>query len=113
MSFNPLQIGSYTIIGSNSIIKAYQIGYCVRIGKDCIVMDNVNIGNNSIILDNSIVPEDTNIPDNCVFGGRPAKFIRITPFNTKQKHILEAINYYDHAMNYYSTAQAIKAWDAV
>ena len=83
LTFNPIQIGSFTIIGSNSVIKAYLIGDCVRIGSNCIVLDNVTIGNNSTVLDNSIVPEDTHIPDNCIFGGNPAKFMKKAPFNTK------------------------------
>ena len=99
--FIAITIGKYTIIGPNSIIKASIIGNCARIGKNCILEDNVVVGNNTIILDDSIVPEDTMIPENCVFGGRPAKFIRKAPVDVAQNHMIEAIYYYESVLNNY------------
>lgn len=92
--YTSLTIGKYSIIGSGTVIKASIIGNCVRIGKNCILEDNVVVGNNSIILDNSILAEDSMVPNDCVFGGRPARFLYRSPVTTKQDHIIEAINYY-------------------
>ncbi len=93
--FTSITIGKFTIIGPNSIIKASVIGNCVRIGKNCVLEDNVVIGNNCIIEDDSVLPEDMNVPSGCVFGGKPAQYIRKTPFSIANDHIIEAISYYD------------------
>ncbi len=95
MDFTAITIGKFTIIGANSIIKASIIGNCVRIGRNCVLEDNVVVGNNCIIEDDSILPEDMNVPSGCVFGGKPAQFIRRTPPSIVNDHIIEAIAYYD------------------
>lgn len=93
--FTSITIGRHSIIGENSIIKASVIGNCVRIGRNCILEDNVVVESNSIVLDNSIVSEDTLVPKGCVFGGKPARFLRKVPETIVNDHIREAINYYN------------------
>jgi len=51
------------------------IGDDVWIGFGSIIMRGVNIGNGSIIAANSVVTKD--IPSYSIFGGNPAKFIRM------------------------------------
>ena len=95
LDFANIMIGKYTIIGSKSVIKAYMIGNCVRIGRNCILEDNVIVNDNSIILDNSIVPADTNIPAGTIYGGKPAQFVGFVPSSVVVDHVLEAISYYN------------------
>jgi len=93
--FTSITIGRYSIIGENSTIKASVIGNCVRIGRNCILEDNVVVESNAVILDNSIVSEDTLVPKGCVFGGKPARFIKRIPETIVNDHIKEAIQFYN------------------
>ena len=93
--YTSMTIGKFSIVGENTMLKASVIGNCVRIGRNCILEDNVSIQSNSVILDGSIVPEGTVIPKFCVFGGKPARFIRRLPETTVNDHIKEAIKYYN------------------
>lgn len=81
--FTSITIGKYSIIGPNTIVKANLIGNCVRVGKNCILEDNVVIGDNCIIEDNTILSENTLVPRNTVFGGRPGRFRRRVPYGTQ------------------------------
>jgi carbonic anhydrase/acetyltransferase-like protein (isoleucine patch superfamily) len=49
--------------------------YYRKIIKFNLKSERVEIGSNTKILDNSYVTPDTKIPDNCVFGGKPAKYL--------------------------------------
>lgn len=93
--FTSITIGRYSIIGENSTIKASVIGNCARIGRNCILEDNVVVESNAIVLDNSIVSEDTVVPKGCIFGGKPARFIKKAPDTIANDHIREAINFYN------------------
>lgn len=93
--FTSITIGRYSIIGENSTIKASVIGNCARIGRNSILEDNVVVESNAIVLDNSIVSEDTVVPKGCIFGGKPARFIRRVPDTIANDHIREAINFYN------------------
>ena len=74
-SFTSMTIGAYTIIGNESIVKAFNIGSFVRVGKNCIIGDRSTIGDNCIIRDHSIVLPGTIIPNNTIWEGKPAKFV--------------------------------------
>lgn len=93
--YTSMTIGRYTIVGENTMLKASVIGNGVRIGRNCILEDNVNVQSYSIILDGSIVPEGTVIPKYCVFGGKPARFIKRIPETIFNDHVKEAIKYYN------------------
>jgi len=47
----------------------------VWVGMNCMIMKGVTIGENSIVAAGSLVLND--IPPNCLYGGHPAKFIKI------------------------------------
>lgn len=73
--YKNLAIGSQCYIGKNTIVCSRMIGNNVYIGNDCIISDRVEIGSNVKIPDGSYIPPDTKIVDNCVFGGKPAKYL--------------------------------------
>jgi dynactin-5 len=73
--YKPLKVGSNCYIGKNSIICALEIGKNVYIGNNCILADRVEVGSNVKILDDTYIPADTKVPDNCVFGGKPGKYL--------------------------------------
>ncbi len=73
--YKALKIGSNCYIGKNSIICALEIGKNVYVGKNCILADRVEVGSNVKILDDTYIPADTKVPDNCVFGGKPGKYL--------------------------------------
>ena len=45
------------------------------IGGSCIILKRVTIGENAVVAAGSVVTKD--IPDNEVWGGNPAKFIKM------------------------------------
>jgi acetyltransferase-like isoleucine patch superfamily enzyme len=47
----------------------------VWIGMNCLIMKGVTIGENSIIAAGSLVVKD--VPDNCLYGGHPARLIKV------------------------------------
>merc|ERR1712176_683272 len=62
IAFFPISIGSYTMIGSNSIIQALNVGSCRYIGENVILGKRTNIRDCVIIEDNCVIPDDTHIP---------------------------------------------------
>lgn len=56
------KIGSYTMIGEDSVIKASNVGSRVMIGKGCTLQDSCVIHDCVVIKDNSYIPEHFNIP---------------------------------------------------
>lgn len=59
--------------GVHTKIGIVQIGNCVFIGANSIILPNVRIGNNVIVGAGSVVTKD--IPNDCVYAGNPARFI--------------------------------------
>ncbi|ODV92615.1 hypothetical protein CANCADRAFT_1206 [Tortispora caseinolytica NRRL Y-17796] len=56
----PLKLGSYVIVGENSVVQAASIGSCVYIGKNC------RIGPLCIIKEGVVIEDGTNLPANAV-----------------------------------------------
>ena len=65
------------MIGNNSTVRAKKIGPNVIIGEGCIIGEGSIINPNTVILDRSVVPPSSTIPSGCVFGGEPARFVKI------------------------------------
>jgi acetyltransferase-like isoleucine patch superfamily enzyme len=84
---NKIHIGSNTIIGYNTTILCHEfmvdeyrigevhIGKDVMIGANCTILPGVVIGDGSIVAAGAVVACD--VPANQVYGGVPAKFIRM------------------------------------
>lgn len=75
-------IGHDAIVGANSdicpnavICGLAEIGAGVKVYSGAVVSPNVKVGDGAIIAANSTVTKD--VPDNQVWGGSPAKFIRM------------------------------------
>lgn len=95
MVFLPMRIGSYCIIGKNSIVRAASIESHVFVGENCILMSRCILESCSYVLPNSVIPPNMVIPPFSVAGGNPARIIgRLSPcysFMIKE-HIL---SFYD------------------
>ena len=77
--YKNLSIGSNCYIGKQTIVASRSIGNSVYIGNNCILSDRTEIGSNIKILENTYIPPDTRVPDNCVFGGKPGKYLGEIP----------------------------------
>jgi len=75
LSFLPLQIGSYTRIGSQCIIEASSIGSSVTIGDACVIGQRVLIKDCCRIESGTILPEGMVIPPFSVVRGCPGKIV--------------------------------------
>lgn len=64
---------STAMTGVRTKIGLVQVGNCVFIGANTIVLPNVRIGDNVVIGAGSVVTKD--VPSNSVYGGNPAEFI--------------------------------------
>ena len=69
------------ILSGRPIAAATDIGQDVWIGANALIMAGVSIGNGAIVAAGSVVTKD--IPEYAIFGGNPAKFIRMR-FNDKE-----------------------------
>lgn len=61
-SYQPLQIGSYNVIGENSVVAPAKIGSRVVIGQNCTIGNNVIINDCCVIQENTVVSPNTVIP---------------------------------------------------
>ena len=74
-------IGNNVSIGHNAIIHGCVIADNVLVGMGAIVMDNVQIGSNCIIAAGAVVLENTVIEAGSIYGGVPAKKLKISVRN--------------------------------
>ena len=63
------------IFSGRPIMPSTIIGQDAWIGAGVLIMAGVSIGNGSIVAAGSVVTKD--IPDYCIYGGNPAKFIKL------------------------------------
>lgn len=75
IEYKHLQMGANCYIGKNSIVCARSIGSCVYVGEHSIIGDRAEIGSNVKILPHTVIACDTKIPDNCVYGGKPPRYL--------------------------------------
>lgn len=65
----------YTVRTQQPISSPIIIEDNVWIGMNCLILKGVHIGKNAIIAAGSVVTKD--IAENCVYGGNPAKLIKV------------------------------------
>ncbi|MCY4561629.1 MAG: gamma carbonic anhydrase family protein [Flavobacteriaceae bacterium] len=70
-------IGHDVSIGHNAIVHGCTIEEKVLIGMGSIIMDHCHIGTNSIIGAGAVLPRNTIVPPGSVYGGIPAKLIKM------------------------------------
>ncbi|KAL3318242.1 Dynactin subunit 5 [Cichlidogyrus casuarinus] len=96
VSFFPLNIGDYVIIGEDSIVNAGQVGSFVHIGKNCVIGRRCMLKDSCAILDNTVLPPETTVPAFSVFAGNPGRMVAELPECTAELMYDTAINYYRH-----------------
>jgi acetyltransferase-like isoleucine patch superfamily enzyme len=84
-----LEIGDYSTIGGDVtlvahvaegkelVIKKVKIGSHVTVGLMSVIMPGVTIGDHVMVAANAIVKKDTVMPPNTVWGGIPAKQLKV------------------------------------
>jgi len=72
----PLNIGSWVVVESHSILQSCTVESRTRIGAHSVVEPGAFIDMDCVILPHSVVVANQRIPSGEVWGGNPAKFIR-------------------------------------
>jgi carbonic anhydrase/acetyltransferase-like protein (isoleucine patch superfamily) len=82
---NAVEIGDDVVVGHGAIVHSSRIGSNTIIGIGAILLDNSRIGRDCIIGAGSVVTEGTEIPDGSVAMGIPAKVVKKTSEEHKQR----------------------------
>ncbi|KAK6205129.1 dynactin subunit P25 [Scheffersomyces amazonensis] len=85
----PVNIGAYTVIGTNSIIKSANIGNRVIIEDECVLNNLSIVYDCCIIRQGTIIPEKFVIPPYSEVKGTPGKDFTITNLNPGYKSLIE------------------------
>ncbi|KAL3791825.1 hypothetical protein HJC23_002456 [Cyclotella cryptica] len=75
----PLQIGSHTQIGSNTVIQSLSIGSFVRIGSNCILSPRSKVYDCCVVEDGTVVPPDMIVPPFSRVRGNPGRIVGRLP----------------------------------
>lgn len=73
---NPAIIGSFTIVGTASVLHGVYIGDMASIGEGCVIFDGATLGEGVKLAPGRIVPANMVIPPRSVNSGAPAAQIR-------------------------------------
>jgi len=95
IAYFALTIGDYVLIEDDCVISAASIGSYVHIGKNCIISRRCILKDCCRIEDNTILPPDTVVPCFCVFSGTPGTYTDMLPECYQQQMKEMAINHYD------------------
>lgn len=89
-----IEIGDDVSIGHNVTIHGSKIHNFALIGMGAVVMDDAEVGEGAIVAAGSVVLSRTKIGPNELWGGAPAKFIKmVDPGQTREMNIKIAHNY--------------------
>ena len=89
-----IEIGDDVSIGHNVTIHGAKIRDFALIGMGAVVMDDAEVGSGAIVAAGSVVLARTKIGPNELWGGAPAKFIKmVDPAQSKEMNIRIAKNY--------------------
>ena len=94
-------IGNNVSIGHNAIIHGCTIDDFVLVGMGSIVMDHSKISSNTIIAAGSVITENTLVEPNSIYGGVPAKKIKIIDQSESRKEIERIAKNYLIYSNWY------------
>lgn len=89
-----IEIGNYVSIGHNVVIHGAKIHDYALIGMGAVVMDNAEVGEGAIVAAGSVVLSKTKIGAHELWGGCPAKFIKmVDPAQAQELNRKIAHNY--------------------
>lgn len=89
-----IEIGDDVSIGHNVVIHGAKIHDLALIGMGAIVMDDAEVGAGAIVAAGSVVLSRTKIGPNELWGGTPAKFIKmVDPAQSREINQRIAANY--------------------
>lgn len=89
-----IEIGNDVSIGHNVVIHGAKIKDYALVGMGAIVMDDAEVGEGAIVAAGSVVLSRTKIGSHELWGGCPAKFIKmVEPAKTKEMNEKIAHNY--------------------
>lgn len=96
-----IEIGDFVSIGHNVTIHGSKIKDYALIGMGSIVMDDAEVGEGAIVAAGSVVLSRTKIGAHELWGGCPAKFIKmVDPAQAKEVNIKIAHNYLKYSRWY-------------
>lgn len=89
-----IEIGDHVSIGHNVTLHGCKIQDYALIGMGAVVMDDAVVGQGAIVAAGSVVLSRTQIGPNELWGGAPAKFIKmVEPEKAREMNIKIAHNY--------------------
>ncbi|MBD5370953.1 MAG: gamma carbonic anhydrase family protein [Bacteroides sp.] len=89
-----IEIGNDVSIGHNVVIHGAKIHDYALIGMGAIVMDDAEVGEGALVAAGSVVLSKTKIGPHELWGGCPAKFIKmVEPEKAKEMNVKIAKNY--------------------
>jgi carbonic anhydrase/acetyltransferase-like protein (isoleucine patch superfamily) len=89
-----IEIGDDVSIGHNVVIHGAKIHDFALIGMGAVVMDEAEVGSGALVAAGAVVLSGTKIGPNELWGGAPAKFIKmVEPEKAKEMNIKIAKNY--------------------
>lgn len=98
-----IEISNHVSIGHNVVIHGAKIHDYALIGMGAVVMDDAEVGEGALVAAGSVVLSRTKIGPNELWGGAPAKFIKmVEPEKAREMNIKIAHNYLMYS-SWYST----------
>ena len=96
-----IEIGDDVSIGHNVTIHGAKIRNFALIGMGSVVMDDAEVGEGAIVAAGAVVLSHTKIGPNELWGGAPAKFIKmVDPEQDRELNIKLARNYLMYSKGY-------------
>ena len=96
-----IEIGDDVSIGHNVTIHGSKIRNFALIGMGAVVMDDAEVGEGAIVAAGSVVLSRTKIGPNELWGGAPAKFLKmVDPEQAREINIKIAKNYLEYSKWY-------------
>lgn len=96
-----IEIGDHVSIGHNVTLHGCKIQDYALIGMGAVVMDDAVVGQGAIVAAGSVVLSRTQIGPNELWGGAPAKFIKmVEPEKAREMNIKIAHNYHMYSKWY-------------
>lgn len=88
------EIGNDVSVGHNVVIHGAKINDYALIGMGAVVMDDVEVGEGALVAAGAVVLSRTKIGPHELWGGQPAKFIKmVEPEKAKEMNVKIAKNY--------------------